>query len=59
MEVSEALTWDEVGELYGRMYRIKSMGDVFGMMKKKDGICFDEADALAISKMMLVQEWAR
>ena len=44
MKISEALTWEEVGEVVGGRFRIRSMDQVFSEAKKKEGIYFNEED---------------
>lgn len=44
VQISEALTWDEVGEIYGGRYRTKSMDHVFESVKKRDNIFFDKKE---------------
>jgi hypothetical protein len=44
MKISEALTWEELGEVVGGRFRTRSMDDVFVEAKNKDGIYFNEEE---------------
>jgi hypothetical protein len=44
MRISDALTWEEVGEVADGRFRIRSMDDVFEEAKNKEGIYFNEEE---------------
>ncbi len=44
MKISDALIWEEVGSLYGGIFRTKPMDRVFKIVKQRDDIYFNEEE---------------